>query len=152
MKQNTKNTAVLSITLLSAYLVSLANVPQSMSNARQVLHAKHAQAERHELVCKSPVYVTGRIIHNYDLWGVRYAECAPIVSPSLPVDDIAVIIDTLPSDDVIIVIVDDNHNNKQKKHCNKGEGNGGEGCDPGNHPEKGNNDEDSKSNRKGKDK
>ena len=27
------------------------------------------------------------------------------------------------------------------KHCNKGDGNGGEGCDPGNHPEKGNNDE-----------
>ena len=30
------------------------------------------------------------------------------------------------------------------KHCNKGEGNGSEGCDPGKHPEKGNNDEDNK--------
>ena len=29
-----------------------------------------------------------------------------------------------------------------KEKCNKGEGNGGEGCDPGNHPEKGKNDED----------
>ena len=27
------------------------------------------------------------------------------------------------------------------KHCNKGEGNGSEGCDPGNHPELGNDDE-----------
>ena len=30
----------------------------------------------------------------------------------------------------------------KKKHCNKGEGNGGEGCDPGNNPDKGNDDED----------
>ena len=29
-----------------------------------------------------------------------------------------------------------------KPHCNKGEGNGGEDCDPGNHPERGNDDED----------
>ena len=29
-----------------------------------------------------------------------------------------------------------------KPHCNKGEGNGDEGCDPGNHPERGNDDED----------
>ena len=29
-----------------------------------------------------------------------------------------------------------------KPKCNKGEGNGGEGCDPGNNPEKGNDDED----------
>ncbi|MHA2085158.1 MAG: hypothetical protein ACXABD_15485 [Candidatus Thorarchaeota archaeon] len=28
--------------------------------------------------------------------------------------------------------------------CDKGEGNDGEGCDPGNHPDKGNNDEDDK--------
>lgn len=30
----------------------------------------------------------------------------------------------------------------KKPKCNKGEGNGSEGCDPGNHPEKGNDDED----------
>jgi len=30
----------------------------------------------------------------------------------------------------------------EKHNCNKGSGNGAEGCDPGNHPEKGNNDED----------
>jgi len=29
----------------------------------------------------------------------------------------------------------------EKKHCNKGGGNGGEGCDPGNNPDKGNDDE-----------
>jgi len=29
----------------------------------------------------------------------------------------------------------------KKQKCNKGSGNGAEGCDPGNHPEKGNNDE-----------
>ena len=29
----------------------------------------------------------------------------------------------------------------EKQKCNKGSGNGAEGCDPGNHPEKGNNDE-----------
>jgi hypothetical protein len=29
-----------------------------------------------------------------------------------------------------------------KQKCNKGDGNGAEGCDPGNHPEKGNDDED----------
>lgn len=29
-----------------------------------------------------------------------------------------------------------------KAKCNKGEGNGGEGCDPGNNPDKGNDDED----------
>jgi len=29
-----------------------------------------------------------------------------------------------------------------RKHCNKGEGNGGEDCDPGNHPDRGNDDED----------
>lgn len=31
---------------------------------------------------------------------------------------------------------------EEKDKCNKGEGNGGEGCDPGNHPENGNDDED----------
>lgn len=30
---------------------------------------------------------------------------------------------------------------ENKQRCNKGSGNGGEGCDPGNHPEKGNDDE-----------
>lgn len=29
----------------------------------------------------------------------------------------------------------------KKQKCNKGSGNGGEGCDPGNNPDKGNNDE-----------
>jgi hypothetical protein len=31
--------------------------------------------------------------------------------------------------------------NTPKVKCNKGEGNGGEGCDPGNNPDKGNDDE-----------
>jgi hypothetical protein len=46
------------------------------------------------------------------------------IIPDEPIDD-----DTPPADD-----------GKQK--CNKGEGNGSEGCDPGNHPELGNDDED----------
>src|SRR5688572_26476428 len=33
-----------------------------------------------------------------------------------------------------------------RQNCNKGEGNGSEGCDPGNHPENGNNDEDDANN------
>lgn len=39
------------------------------------------------------------------------------------------------------VIVPDEPKQDKPKHCNKGEGNGGEGCDPGNHPENGNDDE-----------
>jgi outer membrane biosynthesis protein TonB len=35
----------------------------------------------------------------------------------------------------------------KKPHCDKGEGNGGENCDPGNHPEKGNDDEDNGKNK-----
>lgn len=57
--------------------------------------------------------------------------------------------DTDDNDDAVITTPDkpsttpDNTPKKEKKqHCDKGEGNGGEGCDPGNNPNKGNNDED----------
>jgi hypothetical protein len=70
-----------------------------------------------------------------------------------PVDDKPVVVPPTTDDkpETPVVVPDDNPTDNgtdggstddgTKKHCNKGEGNGGEGCDPGNHPEKGNDDE-----------
>lgn len=97
--------------------------------------------------CLADHYTGDIISHDSDYCVVYPATTAEhkhsdTVSLSTPVQDNAPVVVTV--DQPVITIeqpvtveppVDDN------KHCNKGEGNGGEGCDPGNHPEKGNDDE-----------
>ena len=48
-----------------------------------------------------------------------------------------------PPEQITILSIDqlDERTKVKKERCDKGSGNGAEGCDPGNHPEKGNNDE-----------
>ena len=48
-----------------------------------------------------------------------------------------------PPEQITVLSIDqlDERTKVKKERCDKGSGNGAEGCDPGNHPEKGNNDE-----------
>jgi hypothetical protein len=58
-------------------------------------------------------------------------------------------IEQTPAVIVPAVVAESQH---KVKHCNKGGGNGGEGCDSGNHPDKGNDDESPVIEEKSKDK
>ena len=64
---------------------------------------------------------------------------------SIPTTPDTTTIDTpvvVPPTVTIITVVVDDPVTPDKVHCNKGGGNGSEGCDPGNNPNKGNDDED----------
>jgi hypothetical protein len=90
---------------------------------------------------KYPVTESGAV-------GYCYVQENDTVSIQVKVND-----ETIEQSPAVIVPSLVVEHERKVKHCNKGGGNGGEGCDPGNNPDKGNDDEsqvtnDNKKNKK----
>jgi hypothetical protein len=73
---------------------------------------------------------------------------SPTITSDIPVSDKPVFVPDQPSDNPQPIEPQSPENTPEpnpeptgKPKCNKGEGNGSEGCDPGNNPDKGNDDE-----------
>lgn len=76
--------------------------------------------------------------------GYCYVSPATTILHSVKIEDVQgsdVTLTPTSSPVVIVVILPELQQDDKPKHCNKGEGNGSEGCDPGSNPDKGNDDE-----------
>ena len=96
--------------------------------------------DRTEQVCLSPYYPDGRVVENRGQIGVRYAECTGEIEATTVLEQPAL---TIPPDiqNDPPPIKNDQPEPEKKQRCDKGGGNGSEGCDPGKKPDKGNDDE-----------